>query len=147
MRIVDEEGLRTHLSSSAKTNPLQGVGRNSVNRHEELAEQGNVVILELPKVGVVDIGGKEGVGNIMANRGHGLDELLDGLQKVQGNEADSRILPKRLSRGPPGGDDNLRPLGRRLSNEVFDDGISSDAVCSSDKGNLCARVSHCMFGG
>lgn len=54
--------------------------------------------------------GEEGVGDIMAEWRHCLDQLLRPLQEVEGDEADAMVLPEDMRGTPPRGDDDLGPV-------------------------------------
>lgn len=80
--------------------------------------------------------------DVVAQRLHSLHKFIDWLQEVQCNKSDARVLPEYLCRLPPGRNDNLGPFGRWLTYEVFDNGIASDAIRTSDEGDLCVGWRH-----
>jgi hypothetical protein len=104
--------VKIYLASSVKHDPLQRLA-GLIDRQEEVLEQRHVKLLQLGKVHIVDVGGEEGVRHSMADGLHQLHEFIYGLEEVEGNEPDARILPKRPCWDSPSRDDNLGP-GRTL---------------------------------
>ena len=77
---------------------LQRVGGHDVNSEKEVVEKRDIVVLQLLKIGIMDIGSKKGVRHIMTHRAHQVDELLDGPQEVECNKTDTVVLPEDLRR-------------------------------------------------
>jgi hypothetical protein len=83
----------TDLSAGLETDSLQCACCNNVYSDEKVVKQRNVTIAQLGKVGCVNVGREECVGNVVAQKCHTLDQLFYGAQKVESNEPDSVVLP------------------------------------------------------
>lgn len=98
--------------------------------------------------------------DIVAQRCHALNQLFDGVQKVEGNEPHAMILPQTLLGNSPGCDDDLGPIPSRISyilsatrpsdepfrvwlaDEVLDNGIAGNTISTRNKGDFTTCGSH-----
>lgn len=153
-----------------ENDPLQGLAR-LISSQEEVLEQRHVVVLQLRKICIVNVGSKEGMCHVVTQGLHQLDKLIGRFQKVQRDEPDTRILPQRPFWDTPRCDHDLGPvivqrirgpsefqqlrediglpLGRRLTDEVLNESISGDPVGTSDESDFAIigmmNRGHCDF--
>lgn len=97
----------TYLAASLEANPLQ-IRADGVDDINKVPEKRDVLLLKLPEVILVDVGGEESMGHVFADVLQLCCNLLLVVQEIGRDEFHARIDPV-IRKSTAGGNDNLAP--------------------------------------
>lgn len=84
---------QSHLAASLKTNPLKATSRHCVDGSQKVLEERNIVTCEFSEIVDMNVRSIKGVCDSTTDGCNASNDFVDRIQKVDGDELHTGILP------------------------------------------------------